>query len=710
MAARDLDAILLNIDWSLNDWRDFDWREVEPQLHTLRDETVHTLAQAHHRQRPGDLSPIHMEQFNRLQLHSDSDPGTPSGKPIWQYFVAEEAVDNDTTFTDHYGEPPPEAEFEGRKVRNMFTASVVLEYAIAAMLASGVKYDPHPADRRTLLTDPTDRHKYDTGLLNDIRDDVVRLLNGAGVRAIAKHPDEASSAYQADVRRATIAEYGVDPVDPSGSPTRPRYSKVTEDEAQRYYQATLSGTLELRAAAYTWEMLKRRCDWVRADLQKRGVFDPRSIRDISERHDALLKLSWFKAKRDLFHIYIPGMQPRYRAWSVAQWKQKASNVVQIPWYGISRKDYNPQVFGTDGAIPFPEEHYRWFYGRIYSPVMPIDLPNSIRMRDRFEWVCRALRTKYRIHKDMGMLELGTTVNIGHTLGFTLLDLKKIVTAWVLVEGTMAKLHRHHRFHHGNRGGFGAAYAGGVSITDYTRLGAACHYAEDPNGAPYFSAAGVFPAVSRGTWDHLIQDMCYWVSPAWFWNLDRPAQMFIHAVWAHTDITSLARALEPRWPNTQVSLRVRCRGERRTGLPTEDDNGNDNSGGAGPSAAAAAAGTAAAAAAASGSRIPQTIEFAGMQQSIDGVHIAMWTTVCAAYVHFCTQAGNRDAYFGLFSDCDQLLRRLGLPDEVIEHFAKGFVRGNNEYWEPEDPDDIHVNWDDPFYPPYIRPQPEGGQGS
>lgn len=657
-ARRDLDSHLLSIDWTQNDWRGFDWSQISAQIPTLRTATVHALAEQHRRTRADEFSPIHVEQLRRLRINGEGPPGTPGVKPLVQYFVTPTAVDMGDTFSGSYGPAPPEAMFEG-KTTNAFTASVIMDVAIAAMRASGMSVDPHAADQRKLLEDPTNRHKYDVTLLDDIKAELARCINSSGLVTTIKSQAETSVGHQADIKAATIAEYGVDPEDPTGSPSRMRFPKASEDEAQRYYTDSINPGLPLSGSGFTWEYLQRRCNAVRADVTARGTFDARTTQEICDRHDGLFKLAWFKAKRDLFHIFIPGMRPRYRAWSVAQWKKEVTDATQVPWYNVGRASYTPKPIGFDGVTPFPEEFYKWFYGRVYTPVFPIDAVTTIRLRDRLDWLSNGLRRKFRIHKEMPALELGTTVNIGHTAGFNILELKKLVTMWVHLEGSFATLHRRNRFDRNNTGEH-AIWTGGASILEYTRLGAACRFAEDPLRNTFYPYMNVFPTVSQKTWDHVIEgEMFYWVPASWFEALSRPVQLFVHAVWAFQSIEGLTGALEPRWPNTRTSMRLRCSGFRRTGLP--EDN------------------------------YPQTVEFAGMQQSIDPTHITMWTVTCAAFCHFCCQ-NNREDYRALLTDSDEVLRKINVPEEARTYFKQFFAKGN-QYYEPLDP---NVNWDDPFY--------------
>ncbi len=662
MSTNDLDTQLLNIDWENYDWRLYNWDAIRARLPTLRTETIHALAAAHRRNTYDEFSPIHLEQLRRMNVSSSPPSDTPTGKPMSQYFIDPDFINHPDLLNDVYGPPPPPAMFRGEPTGAMYTVSIQLDVAIAAILASGVTTDPHPRDERPLMPDPADRPKYDTDLQSEVRDAVIRVLNDSGVITIRKDSYELSVGFQADIRRANISEYGADPNDPPGTPTRDNVPKHIEDEAQGYYKGSVGDANNLKRATFNWSYVHNRCNDVWAHLNNRGVFDAGTIQRISERHDSLLKLAWFQNKRDYFHVYLPGMRPRYRAWSVSSWARRAANDVPlVPWNAMTRDDYKPRPEGMGGPIPFPEEFYKWYYGRIYTPVVPFTYEYATELFERLDWACTGLRDRFRVHRDHPALELGTVVCIGHTEGFTLLDLKRVVTLWLVLEPWFGRLHRRHRTDRSNAG-TAAVWSGGGRLLEWSRLGMAARFADDPRQAPFFPYSSVFPAVGQPTWDHLVGvQMARWVPADWLAALPRSEQLFVHGLWAQPDISHLARAVEPRWPRAQLSLRVRCRGGLRTGMPD-------------------------------GSEPPQTLEFRTMQATLDARHATAWAMVCAAFTRFASAPGNRTAYRALFADTDQILQALGLTQDVIDHFKTGFA-GGNEYWEPADPD---VSWEDPFY--------------
>ncbi|RYP24167.1 hypothetical protein DL765_000662 [Monosporascus sp. GIB2] len=660
MSARDLDTILLNIDWSANDWRDYDWDKIRDDLPTLRDETVHALARAHRRDGIDAISPIHEEQLRRLNLRSSPVP-SPNARPVSTYFVNKDYIPEPETFTEDYGNPPPTGVFKGKKlVEPTFTVGIGIEVAIAAMPARGRTGDPHPSDKRALLTDPNDRHRYDPTLLDDMRDEVVRRLNASGVVTIARRSAEFHPRFPADHRAALIAETGTDPDNPEGSPTRQNLPIAVENEAQSYFATWMKDHGgRIHEASYTWEFIENCCNHVREAVLARGTFDAITAERISARFTALLKLEWFKGKRDDFHVYLPGMRPRYRAWSVRKWGSNVDNVSKVPWYRVKPTDYTPTPAGKDGSKPFPEEFYRFYYAKVSSPVMPMHLDALPALREKLKLVCKGLRDNFRIHKEMPSLELGTTICIGRTDGFTILELKKIATLWVALEKHFARLHRRHRYD--RNGGEHAIFTGGAPILEYSRLWLGARFAADPSAAGYFPFTSVFNVVDPKSWEHLVErEMDFWVPPAWVDSLPRAEQLFMHAIWIHTDVSALSRALDTSNENQQLSFRLRCRGERRTGMPDRSDR-------------------------------PQTIEFRGMQASVDPSHILAWAMLCSDFVSFACAKDNREDYSSMFLDQTGILPRI-TTREVLEHFKQGFIRGN-EFWEPTEPT---VSWEDPFY--------------
>lgn len=655
----DFDTILLSIDWATHHWQDFDWTNTEEKIKSLRDETVHTIAQLHKRDKADEFSPIHLEQLRRFRLHSSPVPGTPQQQPIQEYFV------DPTALMPRYAPRPPEPECTFKNKRfSSYTVSLELEVAIAAVAA--IHNDRHAQrDPRTLLHDPMDRDKNDISLQYDLAQEIVQRIDSlaAHVVAVRRHPNENSPQYIGDVRKANEAARPQRPgAALEGSPSRVNLPPHMEHEAQRQLEATLDpDRTVLRDPFFSWERVESRAQEIRDMLVLKGN-DKASARRIGDRYEDLLKQEWFAVKQDELHVQIPDMNPRWKAWCVEPLICHTTNNVIVPWHNVRREDYTPRPPGKDDiATPFPEEFYKFFYGKICSPVMPWgDWNWFVDQSARLEQVMYQLRQNFRIHRDMPSLGLGTVINVGYTKGFSLTQLKCILTLWLALESTIAKLNRRYMYETDVMGG----RLGGAPLMCSSKLGMAALYALDPTRHNYQPYLHVFPRVEEKTYETLTHDQLhYYIPTKWLTNLSRAELLFVHAIWAETDITSLAAALEPPEGVRRPSLRLRCTGDNHTGA---GDSGIDSK--------------------------PQTIEFTGMQTAPDREHIMAWVAVCTEFVNAAMELEAHGAHKHFFENQDNVLEKLRVPDRHIDTLRRGFANTTGYYMPPDGP----VCWDLPFF--------------
>ena len=718
MADWDWDTILMSIDWSANDWHDFNWDECQHIIPHLRTETINDVARRQTRAGQTDFSPIHIEQMRRFNIggnnsssppappdaHQDpragganpepspmvemsSDPVSMGGvglsAPLRNFFVAPGLVPDPRDMSDEFGDPPLPAMMMNRAEgveriveEPTLTVSLQLGVAIAMAKASRNIGDPHPDDMRPLIDEPQDRGMYDAQLQVEFAQHIVTQLQGDACQFICvlENASEDGPNYLADVKQATMAEYGADPHDESTlqlesrSPTRGTSSQEVEEEALKLLSdyCGLPHTA-LEKPSWTWDMVETMCATMRQGLKKSMRWGRTMRNRIGDRAAELLKQGYFKAKRDRFHIYLPGVKPRHRCWCLKPWPRSTFGQHVAPWVRNRHEDYVPlpTFWALDPQKAWLEEHYKMFYGTLHTSVQPWKtwewyLETSAMVAE----ACYQLRAKFRVHRDMPTIDAGTVVNVGHTEGFTLPQLKRIVTLWAVVEPTMMKLHREHRYkrHDVDDLGPGARWAGGAPLVWCSRLGGAAQCANNIAVADVVDWRHVFPRVPEQTYDHLMNEMLFWVPAEWLQNISRAEQMFLQGIWTCTSVNKLVEVMDSRWPDVYTTLRLRCSGERRTEVP--DVNGE-----------------------------PQTVEFTGMQGSLDRAHLMAMTAVCAEFVSFAVRGSeNRQAYMAFFDDQLNILARLGVRSRDIDVIRQGYQR-QNEYWEPGDPE---VSWDDPFW--------------
>ncbi len=117
--------------------------------------------------------------------------------------------------------------------------------------------------------------------------------------------------------------------------------------------------------------------------------------------------------------------------------------------------------------------------------------------DSLTTVCETLQSRLRTHHcAVPTLDGTTSIFVGHTEGFTLLELKKLVTLWSLLEPRLRHLHRHRR--NTLEGQWACA-----PLRHFSRLGA---ITDVPLGFPLADPDGVLPHPSHGTREFFADQM------------------------------------------------------------------------------------------------------------------------------------------------------------------------------------------------------------
>lgn len=147
--------------------------------------------------------------------------------------------------------------------------------------------------------------------------------------------------------------------------------------------------------------------------------------------------AWELRRRDPRHVEIAGMQDKYRAWQATQDVSVTENGVRLSHYQMPA-GYVP---GSTGYAD-PPFTYVWWGGEVISPVYDVGDPDAF---DTVQTAARQLRDELRIHKPMSSVGSGLHVHLGHQDGFSLLQLKRLVTLWYAIEESMYSLHRMDRY-------------------------------------------------------------------------------------------------------------------------------------------------------------------------------------------------------------------------------------------------------------------------
>ncbi|KAI1209341.1 uncharacterized protein F4807DRAFT_467626 [Annulohypoxylon truncatum] len=143
-------------------------------------------------------------------------------------------------------------------------------------------------------------------------------------------------------------------------------------------------------------------------------------------------------------VQIPGADPKYYAWTCSVDESIAIDSVIPRHYVIPNDSLLPPADPNFRLIPLPPGLYKWWPGELKSPIYDYDNPATL---ETIRKACAALRNTYRIHKPMSAFGTGLHVHFGQERGWTLLQLKKFTTLWLLLEQSLEKLHRKDRSHY-----------------------------------------------------------------------------------------------------------------------------------------------------------------------------------------------------------------------------------------------------------------------
>jgi hypothetical protein len=255
--------------------------------------------------------------------------------------------------------------------------------------------------------------------------------------------------------------------------------------------------------------------------------------------------------RRMQNCQLPFLKKRYLTFSVSHDRHPDRSGVKAAQYANC-----PPRGATN-----PLHRYRWVPIEVASPVFdagPSD--NQYQPQDNLNGplarVCRTLRYSMRTHHSaLPTLNMTTSVYIGHTEGFTLLELKKFITMWLYVEAELAYLHRGYRVSKAGRwtcnsivrGSRLAAVVGGHSLT---------RPLNDPDGILPHQ-----PPETAKFWDGVMQQ--YLPTEDMFTPFFNWEELFVRCVWQYTSISDLARALETTGPPERTSVAIRCGGRQRS---------------------------------------------------------------------------------------------------------------------------------------------------
>ncbi|KAK6957552.1 hypothetical protein Daesc_000339 [Daldinia eschscholtzii] len=425
--------------------------------------------------------------------------------------------------------------------------------------------DPHPRERRWISRrmsiapiDRSDDSDPDTILFKHyaIRR-IVRLLlrnniHAHDAMATAHRDDMEESDFEDEVRPDWAAVARRFTVNARYDPNRTHYQNgligyAFVDEFHKFCQENGLDILKMKDADI--ELVRDRVDECLYDW-------PSSIHreQVTTNFDYKLSKSWEDRKvldvaslgtaEDPTHVRVVRLKGRYKAWSVVE-------DVSVDGYGMTPARYEIPRFHESVT---PMEDYYWFGAEVVSPPLAFDSPQSVASIQK---VCSVLRGNLRCHKPMEV-STGFHVHLGHKHGWNLLQMKRFITLWVLVESRFIHLHRKDR-------GAERMAIWCANLLDGTCLARALFHQD---AYERFKRAGCKPRSSPGEKARNMGNMREHVDVT---EIEERESEFIENIWQYTTISELTDAVSGAEDEDgdfiRPALRVRIRGNKKSEPPT-----------------------------------------------------------------------------------------------------------------------------------------------
>ncbi|RYP65866.1 hypothetical protein DL771_008095 [Monosporascus sp. 5C6A] len=345
-----------------------------------------------------------------------------------------------------------------------------------------------------------------------------------------------------------------------------------------------------------------------------------------------LRLSRETGYIDPHHVDVPGMANKYRAWLVT-----TDPSVNAPAVGVGHYEMPPGYVLDGRDSPVPPDCYRWWGAEVITPVY--DTENRA-CAENIQRAVQQLREEFRIHKPMSAVRSGVHVHWGHQDGWTLLQLKRFASLWVVIEESLFRLHR------SDRSNFNYCR----SLRERSRLA----YALSPDNpalrAKYRDALPQGGSAVSRRYDRYMASRIPLDSLG---GMDGRLLGLVQNIWRYPDIDTLAAAMSPWSFTDEVAVRWNVTGEKRSDDPSMVQK--------------------------------QTLEFRMMQGTLDFEHIMHWMQVCHRVILVCRIAPDESFYAIMEQLCKKasIFDALGVSRATHDYFLQHLdyeTDPNGRYWE------------------------------
>ncbi|KAI0138043.1 hypothetical protein F4776DRAFT_73404 [Hypoxylon sp. NC0597] len=674
MSKLDWDEMLLSIDWETENWRTHlttlnavPWEELHSSTVIKLDE-MHRAYDRAHPEGGANIGPAAIEKLRRQATIespsardwiTDKGPSSPVPEPV----VAKRSLGPNID--------PKNKWVYKNEMPGFMTAGFELELPIAVFTKGDLTADnPHPEETRWLAGDMVNANMPRDKIKQVVVDQVISVLNSQleGMVFIPKDEDEGTELHNLRMDNLHRADQELPEIPPEGVGSSPSstglpLSAVAENAAQGALQTALRTVFSVEAGGKSLAVATESDIASAVNLAAiTGVVLTVDRTKAKSRLTDLLRLEAYRAKRDPHHVPLRYMKPRYRAFSVYAVTERIPRL-------IKREDYDD----TPSEATFSMNPYHYEMIKIASPVMRIEYPPTD-IEKIVSQICKTMRNNFRIHKVMPSIGTTAQITISHSTGFTLLDIKRLVTLVSITQGSLARLNQEHRS--------SARYE--TVCGPIKRVSRLAGLASGDPSSPNFDPDNIMPNLDRDTQRHCLAEMEQHVPVDLLEKqINLNDKVFYSKLWEYTTVNQIAKAVTTgvRFRKTDVEVKCTGAGDTTEGVEIEGEEAlRAEEAGEDPNINVVDAERG-------------VFEFRKCASTMDSDHIMCWMVICFSLVNAAKNMNAhdfKDLLTQILND-KPLLGVLEISEDVQNVFKNAM--GEKDFFEPPD---SKVLWSNPFY--------------
>ncbi|KAI8958592.1 hypothetical protein F5Y11DRAFT_362470 [Daldinia sp. FL1419] len=707
------DETLLGMNWTEIDWRDNELLREVPWSRIQNETLVHLNVMfmeydENHQSRKvsGEFNPAAKEKARRHPLEvlnigteaqsplSFLTPNTsaPSndplgGNPVHLRQTQPGPAQSSSDFSPF--SPPKQYRLPGFVYKDadngFWTASFELELPVAVYRRGGLYAGrPHPEDNRW-EDEPmeTNNINHDIIASNTVDSFIDILSEKTDYVFVKRDSDEGTPLYDFKMENLHRLEHGLpmfedvemsdNEVSVSVPSEREPYPPVVENAAQstvamlaEYYFDNSSHAKNIRLASF---------EDIRVAVSETGIHDLTvDEREKAERRALeLLELEAYKRRRDPRHVALPGMKPRYRAFSVY-----ASDCTEINAL-LEKRDYEN---GPDD-VEEPARLYGWQIIKIVSPVLRLEGWPAANIDKIIHDICKVVRANFRVHVDTPAVRTTTQIAISHTSGLDLMDMKKLAS-FLSINAVHEDLRVYNHWYRTIRN---YRHVCGPLNRD-SRL---ARMAQANYAAVGYDNDILKPIKENKNLRTLNQYALHFLPISKIMVQEKLASRIFHStLWHYRTISSLVKALSPEDKRNKLELVIRARGE---GFAVGGRSELDMDGSLSSEERRAHKINSVEADSERG-----VFLFRQMSGSLDPLNIASWLLVCAQITYF-AKTSTPEQYKACLEKImagESVMDVIGINEMARKYLEDRYV--TDGWLKTKTQTNGIVDWRNPFYPP------------